>query len=42
VSYKLTRKAKADLAALIDWIYYDRIAGELCVLRIYHGAREPL
>jgi len=94
VSYKLTRKAEADLAALIDfslerfgsdtalrhldklersmealdrgdfegpeltiasrarpvrrwpvpphWIYYVRIAGEMLVLRIYHGAREPL
>jgi len=94
VSYKLTRKAEADLSALIDfslarfgsemalrhlakversiealdrgdfegpeltiasrarpvrrwpvpphWIYYVRVAGELRVLRIYHGAREPL
>ena len=24
------------------WIYYIRVAGELRVLRIYHGAREPL
>jgi plasmid stabilization system protein ParE len=61
VSYKLTKKAEGDLAALIDfslerfgsatvrrwpvpphWIYYLRAAGELRVLRIYHGAREPL
>ena len=94
MSYKLTKKAEADLASLIDfslerfgsdaalrhleklerslealvrgnfegseltiasrarpvrrwpvpphWIYYVRVAGELRVLRIYHGAREPL
>jgi plasmid stabilization system protein ParE len=24
------------------WLYYDRIGGTLRVLRIYHGAREPL
>jgi plasmid stabilization system protein ParE len=24
------------------WIYYDRTGGTLRVLRIYHGAREPL
>jgi plasmid stabilization system protein ParE len=94
VSYKLTRKAEADLTALIEfsterfgsatalrhldklersiealdcgefegpeltiasrarpirrwpvpphWIYYVRVAGELRILRIYHGAREPL
>jgi plasmid stabilization system protein ParE len=94
VSYKLTKKAKADLAALVDfsverfgsevalryidklersiealargdfngpelvvasrsqpvrrwpvspyWLYYDRAGGVLRVLRIYHGAREPL
>lgn len=24
------------------WIYYDRLGGTLRVLRIYHGAREPL
>jgi plasmid stabilization system protein ParE len=24
------------------WIYYDRTGGALRVLRIYHGAREPL
>ena len=94
MSYKLTKKAEGDLAALIDfslerfgsnaaprhldqlertiealdrgdfegpeltiasrarpvrrwpvpphWIYYVRVAGELRVLRIYHGARDPL
>ena len=94
MSYKLTKKAEADLSALIDfslerfgsdtalrhlaklersiealgrgdfegpeltiasrsrpvrrwpapphWIYYVRVAGELRVLRIHHGAREPL
>ena len=94
MSYKLTKKAEADLAALVDfsleqfgpetairhinrlerslealgrgdfdgpelviasrerpvrrwpvppyWIYYDRAGGLLRVLRIYHGAREPL
>jgi plasmid stabilization system protein ParE len=94
VSYKLTKKAQADLSALVDfslqrfgtdiavryvdaleqtlealargdfdgpelfiasrsrpvrrwpvppyWIYYDRAGGYLRVLRIYHGAREPL
>ena len=93
-SYKLTRKAEADLASLVDfsvarfgsdttlrlldnldrsiealarheyegpearigsrarpvrrwpvppyWLYYDRVGGTLRVLRIYHGAREPL
>ena len=92
--YKLTRKAEADLASLVDfsvarfgsdatlrlldnldrgiealarheyegpearigsrarpvrrwpvppyWLYYDRVGGILRVLRIYHGAREPL
>jgi plasmid stabilization system protein ParE len=24
------------------WIYYERVGGVLRVLRIYHGAREPL
>jgi plasmid stabilization system protein ParE len=24
------------------WLYYDRVGGILRVLRIYHGAREPL
>jgi plasmid stabilization system protein ParE len=24
------------------WIYYDRVGGVLRILRIYHGAREPL
>lgn len=94
MSYKLTKKAKADLAAVADfslerfgrdaairyadklerslealdrgdfdgpelivtsrarpvrrwpvppyWIYYDRKGDLLRVLRIYHGAREPL
>ncbi len=94
MSYKLTKKAEADLAALVDfslerfgrdaairyadklerslealdrgdfdgpelivtsrarpvrrwpvpphWIYYDRKGDVLRVLRIYHGAREPL
>jgi plasmid stabilization system protein ParE len=94
VSYKLTKKAQADLSGLVDfslerfgpdtavryidtlertlealargdfdgpelriasrarpvhrwpvppyWLYYERAAGELRVLRIYHGAREPL
>jgi plasmid stabilization system protein ParE len=94
VSYKLTKKAEADLTALVDfslerfgtdtalrtvdhlerilealdrgdfegpelviasrarpvrrwpvppyWIYYDRAGDDLRVLRIYHGAREPL
>ncbi len=94
MSYRLTKRAEADLAALIDfslerfgsdtalrhleklersiealdrgdfegpeisiasrgrpvrrwpvpphWIYYVRIGDELQVLRIYHGAREPL
>ena len=94
MSYKLTKKAEADLAALVDfsierfgsetasryidklerslaaldrgdfdgpelvvaararpirrwpvppyWIYYDRTGDILRVLRIYHGAREPL
>jgi plasmid stabilization system protein ParE len=94
LSYKLTKRAEADLAALIDfsltrfgsevafrqvdklertiealdrrdfegpelilasrarpvrrwpvpphWVYYDRVGGTLRVLRIYHGAREPL
>jgi plasmid stabilization system protein ParE len=94
VSYKLTKKAQADLSTLIDfslerfgeetavgyvdplertlealgrgdfegpelriasrarpvrrwpvppyWLYYERTDSELRVLRIYHGAREPL
>jgi plasmid stabilization system protein ParE len=94
VSHRLTKKAEADLTAIIDfslerfgaetalrhldklersiealdrgdyegpeltiasrtrpvrrwpvpphWIYYHRVAGELRVLRIYHGARAPL
>lgn len=94
MSYKLTKKAQADLSALVDfslerfgtdtavcyvdalertlealargdfegpelriasrvrpvrrwpvppyWLYYERIDGELRVLRLYHGAREPL
>jgi plasmid stabilization system protein ParE len=94
VSYRLTKKAEADLTALVDfslerfgtdtalrtvdklerslealdrgdfegpelvigsrarpvrrwpvppyWIYYDRAGGDLRVLRIYHGAREPI
>jgi hypothetical protein len=45
--FKLTRKAAADLYGLVDfsppyWIYYDRVGGVLRILRIYHGAREPL
>lgn len=94
MSYKLTKKAQADLWALVDfslgrfgadtavgyvdtleralealargdfegpevlivsrarpvrrwpvppyWVYYDRVGSNLRVLRIYHGAREPL
>ena len=94
MSYKLTRRAEADLASLVDfslerfgadtarryvdklersiealergdfdgpelligsrarpvrrwpvppyWLYYDRAGAVLRVLRIYHGARQPL
>lgn len=94
MSYKVTKKAQTDLAALVDlslerfgthtaaryvdalertleglargdfdgpevliasrarpvhrwpvppyWPYYERVSGELRLLRIYHGAREPL
>ena len=94
MSYKLAKKAQADLSALVDfslqrfgadtavryvdalertlealargdfegpelviasrarpvrrwpvppyWIYYDRAGNDLRVLRLYHGAREPL
>ena len=94
MSYKLTKKAQADLSGLVDfslarfgadtavryvdalertleavargdfegpelriasrarpvrrwpvppyWLYYERMGDELRVLRLYHGAREPL